>query len=153
MKNLFVLIIFIASAVFISCNSDDDNDVNETRIIGKWEFFETALQLADEEFLPYYEVFGHIECGKDFIIFNSDNSAQNVLFKKGNSNNCYADESNFQYTISVENVELIYEEITISVKIEFLTNDLLKIIFLEPVLFETSENNPVIVDGFILKRV
>ncbi len=117
------------STIFVSCNSDDNNEENEIPIVGKWELFETALQLADVEFIPYYQVFGNIECGKDFMKFNFDYSAQNIFFRNDNDGNCYSDESIYTYSISDENLNFIIEDIIIPVKIEFLTNDWLKILF------------------------
>jgi|SRR5690554_5534780 len=151
MKKIFVLLMLSAS-VLVSCNSDDDKVENKGTLIGKWEFFEVSLQGTEGEFIPYYQHFGDSECGIDIWEFNSNYSAQNVFFRQDNEHNCYSEENFHTYSFSEENINLIYEEITISAKIEFLTNGWLKIIFTESILFKTYDNLPIMVDGFTLKK-
>ena len=157
----FTLVYFLLalSLCMVSCSKDDDTAPEETiiieenTIVGKWEYFKVALQKNDSEFIPYYELFGHKECGKNFLTFEEDNTGQSVFFNKNENDICYTEKTNYEYSLSDDILIFTQGEFTRNQKFEFLNNQQIKITYLETTIFVTTEYETVLVSSVILKRV
>ncbi len=160
MKRLIlVYTLTVISLCVVSCSKDSDTAPEETiiieenTIVGKWEYFKVALQKDDSEFIPYYELFGHEECGKDFSTYKEDNTSQGVFFSKNENDVCYTEKTDYEYSLSDGILTLTLGELTRNQKFEFLSNQQIKITFLETTIFVTTEYETVLVSSVILKRV
>lgn len=126
MKKLFVLFVFAASAMFVSCSSDDDNGGNEEKIIGKWEFTQDGTIVDGQEILVPYENEAP-ECGKDFVEFRTNNTARQVEFFLDFNEECDSDTVNATYSISGKNITITSGGETGTLEILTLNNTTLKI--------------------------
>tara|TARA_R110002072_G_scaffold117281_3_gene248167 strand:- start:387 stop:827 length:441 start_codon:yes stop_codon:yes gene_type:complete len=126
MKKLFVLFVFAASAMFVSCSSDDDNGGNEEKIIGKWEFTQEGTIVDGQEVLLPYENDAP-ECGKDFIDFKADNTVQSVIFFLDFNEECDSETDTGTYSVSGKNITLTTGGETVVAEIVTLNNTTLKV--------------------------
>lgn len=95
MKKLNILLLFITTLglTFTSCSSDNENG-NNSSIVGKWEFSQYGVgPIGQEIFIDRSNI---TECGKDYMEFLSDGTYKVVLFKKDNGK-CTTIEDNGKY--------------------------------------------------------
>lgn len=126
MKKLFVLFVFAASAMFVSCSSDDDNGGNEEKIIGKWEFTQEGTIVDGQEILLPYENEAP-QCGKDSIEFNTDNSVINVFYFLDFNDECDSETETGIYSISENTLTITTGGESAVVEIITLNNSTLKV--------------------------
>lgn len=130
MKKLFVLFVFAASAIFVSCSSDDDNASNESLIIGKWEFSQAGSVLNGQEILLPYDHEAP-ECGKDFLEFRANGIGLETYFYYDDNEDCTQDTEGFIYSIAGNDITLLIDGIATLFEITTLNNNTLKLKGLE----------------------
>ncbi|PKP25121.1 MAG: hypothetical protein CVU03_09415 [Bacteroidetes bacterium HGW-Bacteroidetes-2] len=126
MKKLFVLFVFAASAMFVSCSSDDDNGGNEEKIIGKWEFTQEGTIVNGQEILLPYENEAP-ECGIDSVEFNTNNSFISFIYFLDFNDECDSDVETGTYLISENNLIITADGETTVLEIITLNNSTLKV--------------------------
>ena len=77
----FVFVLLLVSLSFVSCNKDDDNDLQTSgSIVGKWEFLKEGAIVSGQEILTAYN---HTSgCSKDFLDFKSNGIADDYSYEK-----------------------------------------------------------------------
>ena len=76
-----------------------------------------------------------------------------MFFSKNENDVCYTEKTDYEYSLSDGILTLTLGELTRNQKFEFLSNQQIKITFLETTIFVTTEYETVLVSSVILKRV
>lgn len=97
MKKLGILLFFLITIglTFLSCSNDDNNNVSNASIFGKWEFSQHGIGPVGKEI--FTDRVNTTECGNDYMEFLSDETYKVVLFRKDNGQ-CSTSEDNGKYT-------------------------------------------------------
>lgn len=97
MKKLSILLFFLTTIglTSTSCSNDDNDNMSNTSIVGKWEFSQHGIGPVGKEI--FTDRVNTTECGKDYMEFLTDETYKVVLFKK-ESGQCSTSVDNGKYT-------------------------------------------------------
>ncbi|MGV8994359.1 MAG: lipocalin family protein [Flavobacterium sp.] len=112
MKAFRILIatVVLSALTLTSCSKDDNNVQVPTSILGKWNFAKTVTQtnvgasIGPEIIIDYTG--DEANCNRDYLEFNSDQSARKVIYYKNAQSVCTEDANLGNYTKSGETVTI-----------------------------------------------